>query len=1188
MRNFITTVFLLLICALTGFAQVSTFNISEFRGNPISRKIVLTPGDTSKVITVRARYSPESREFEQIFQPTVTRQGLDLIFGWTNTDNLPSGWVQISIGGVIRHAGTLSINKFTSTPVPGSLTLVSGTYSFSKLIDVPLYLQPTTINQEKVATANALNQRVVHIADIATLTATSGSTAPAVIVRDAVRGGSFIFAASGYTVDQGTVFPALGGGYWVRQYLGDARVKWFPGATDTDCIVNALAGNDNNLLMEPRAYTATQFSIPSGKRLRGIADKTILRPSPSIVGQANPDYGYPGQVTGWITMSANNIALEDVTLDLSTNTTRLAAIKSMGVALDGWRVNNVTFLNGINHFIYVHLAATSKNIEITNNRFLHGDNGVSIRATVAARLNNNIKINGNTFDDVGGNVIGLEDNFSVGPGRYDTHTNVQVNNNIMTHLRVTGGYDGAIPLELHGVTNGVVSGNIVDSGTRGLGVMTSKNVVLEGNTVSNQTAYFSEIAKLEDCSFIGNVSKNNRTFITLSPSDNYAVPNKNILISGNQVIGNGIQTVAAGVDIAAINTSYNAILQNWVIENNVFTNQDFASNGVISIRGSRARPNLIFSGGGGSGAQATATLKVVSVKIDQGGSGYTSAPTVSVSAVDGSGATAEAVVTNGVVTSVIVTSAGDGYLYEPSIIFSGGGGSGASATPILGIASVSVVSGGSNYTSAPTILAKDNGVIVDEYGGLQTGGAVLTATISGGSVVSVNVVSPGNSFGRPNTNIVVRGNKFFSTSVNSPIQLINLTGRHLRVEDNYFYRTAAYSNTTHWQSGGVVVSTVGLGLLDEVAIENNTFLFRGRMGSGQYAAIGQYLSFSDRVLTKGLRIKNNFIDGPFTRGIYVNDQSTDSEILNNELADAVTTPYTVGTGKRVYSLRTFNGSSAPIAGNWRAGDKLLNPAPTLGQPEGFLCIASGSPGAWIELSPVGTDRIGDGSPNGVVAAPLGSIYRNTATGTAALYYKASGLAGNTGWRELANVSNTIMLGDPSITHNAGTGLKMASNTTASSDGHYLNSVDASEFFLTNSNSSQTRFELKLGTSRSNDATVGLRYITGTLGAGAGVLSIGQASKSLSGWTHGFTRFYNMGVITATTTPDNRLLIGTQTNNAADLLQVAGSVLLRRAEGAGPPPLSRLPASGDSILWRDTAAGTTKWYTNDGGTVVPVN
>ncbi|WP_186056510.1 hypothetical protein [Burkholderia gladioli] len=84
--------------------------------------------------------------------------------------------------------------------------------------------------------------------------------------------------------------------------------------------------------------------------------------------------------------------------------------------------------------------------------------------------------------------------------------------------------------------------------------------------------------------------------------------------------------------------------------------------------------------------------EVGSVIISNGGSGYTSAPTVTFAApTSGVTATGTAIVQSGKVVSVTVTNPGSGYTAAPAVTFSGDGGTGAAAT--------------SNLASAMNILA---------------------------------------------------------------------------------------------------------------------------------------------------------------------------------------------------------------------------------------------------------------------------------------------------------------------------------------------------------------------------------------------------------------------------------------------------------------------------------------------------
>ncbi|MGE4169149.1 MAG: phage tail sheath subtilisin-like domain-containing protein [Candidatus Margulisiibacteriota bacterium] len=83
---------------------------------------------------------------------------------------------------------------------------------------------------------------------------------------------------------------------------------------------------------------------------------------------------------------------------------------------------------------------------------------------------------------------------------------------------------------------------------------------------------------------------------------------------------------------------------------------------------------------------------VLTLTKSAGGSGYTSAPTVSLTGGGGTGATATATVVSGVVTALTITNRGHGYTSAPTVGFSGGGGTGAAGTATVGDIINSVVS----------------------------------------------------------------------------------------------------------------------------------------------------------------------------------------------------------------------------------------------------------------------------------------------------------------------------------------------------------------------------------------------------------------------------------------------------------------------------------------------------------------
>ncbi|RAV23157.1 glycosyl hydrolase family 28-related protein [Paenibacillus contaminans] len=69
--------------------------------------------------------------------------------------------------------------------------------------------------------------------DIPALLAFVRGSHTCVIVSDPLRGGTFQWASSG-TPNEGTVFAASGGGYWLRQFSGSFNVCWFGAKSFTD------------------------------------------------------------------------------------------------------------------------------------------------------------------------------------------------------------------------------------------------------------------------------------------------------------------------------------------------------------------------------------------------------------------------------------------------------------------------------------------------------------------------------------------------------------------------------------------------------------------------------------------------------------------------------------------------------------------------------------------------------------------------------------------------------------------------------------------------------------------------------------------------------------------------------------------------------------------------------------------
>ena len=167
------------------------------------------------------------------------------------------------------------------------------------------------------------------------------------------------------------------------------------------------------------------------------------------------------------------------------------------------------------------------------------------------------------------------------------------------------------------------------------------------------------------------------------------------------------------------------------------------------VHGGNYLPVVTIQGGGGTGATATVTGfsadgKVTAISVGEGGTGYTSAPSVTITGRNGgSGATATATVSGGAVTGITVVNQGN---YLPTLSITSpsaiqvtlsappAGGTQATARANVSsnglVTSITVTSQGSGYTSAPTVT-----VLAAGTGGTQATG--WTANLTTERVTSI-------------------------------------------------------------------------------------------------------------------------------------------------------------------------------------------------------------------------------------------------------------------------------------------------------------------------------------------------------------------------------------------------------------------------------------------------------------------
>ena len=142
--------------------------------------------------------------------------------------------------------------------------------------------------------------------------------------------------------------------------------------------------------------------------------------------------------------------------------------------------------------------------------------------------------------------------------------------------------------------------------------------------------------------------------------------------------------------------------------------------------GYTSAPSVTIGAPSLGGVQATATAALsngITIAITTAGTGYSTAPTITIAPPPPGGvqAIATATVSGGLITAITITNHGYGYLTAPAIVVSGGGGTGGVLTATLTgrVRTVTVTEAGTDYASAPSI----------SFSGGSGTGATATSTV---------------------------------------------------------------------------------------------------------------------------------------------------------------------------------------------------------------------------------------------------------------------------------------------------------------------------------------------------------------------------------------------------------------------------------------------------------------------------
>ena len=190
-----------------------------------------------------------------------------------------------------------------------------------------------------------------------------------------------------------------------------------------------------------------------------------------------------------------------------------------------------------------------------------------------------------------------------------------------------------------------------------------------------------------------------------------------------------------------------------------------------------------------NGVQATAVASIsnasgtiISAQVTNIGSGYTSLPTVTIappSSQFGVQAQGSPTISGGTVVAIAITNPGSGYTTTPSITITGGGGSSATANAVLGsglVSAITITNPGSGYTATPTVTisgggATTNATAVAGFLTFNTGAVGILLTNGGTGYTTaptVNITAAPGGGTNATANAIVNGGVVTQIVVTNP------------------------------------------------------------------------------------------------------------------------------------------------------------------------------------------------------------------------------------------------------------------------------------------------------------------------------------------------------------------------------------------------------------------------------------
>lgn len=315
---------------------------------------------------------------------------------------------------------------------------------------------------------------------IADLTTYAGS-AKFISVLEAERGGDFYYVASGLTVDNGVVFPATVGGYWVRQLNGFVVPEfWGTGTTTSHSFIQSAldyaAGKNLKVKMLPKQYNIDDILIIKSNTELELDKATIIRLNDNVNKSMLRNFG--AVYAGSTALIDSNITVSGGTWEGNgANQTLYSAEPSLNVGLEFHNIENIRLRDTKINLTrsYATYFSSVKNVYIDRVNIDNGDikdlnrDGLHFNGPADNVLINDCILRG-TDDQLAFNANDIDYAYKVNAGGDITNTIVNnvIFDNTYKGIRLLSAANNITRMTISNLS-GTTSGNIIECGNYELG-----------------------------------------------------------------------------------------------------------------------------------------------------------------------------------------------------------------------------------------------------------------------------------------------------------------------------------------------------------------------------------------------------------------------------------------------------------------------------------------------------------------------------------------------------------------------------------------------------------------------------------------------------------------------------------------------------------------------------------------------